>query len=58
MTEEMLDILSKGNFPKNYQDCNNDYDFGEVLKLCGKNITEVQTIRYADGKEEIFSFGK
>lgn len=58
MTEEMLNILSKEDPPKDYKDCNNDYDFCEVLKFCGESTANTHTIRYADGKEETFSFGK
>lgn len=58
MMEEMLKTLQKEDPPKNYQDYNNDYDFSEVLKFCSDNTTSTQTLRYADGKEETFSFGK
>ena len=58
MIEEMLKTLQKEYSPKNYQDYNNEHDFSKVLKFCADNTPSTQTLRYADGKEEIFSFEK
>ncbi len=56
MTNDMLKALCVEEAPKDYKDSNNDYDFSEVLKLCGTKITPANKLRFADGQEKAFSF--
>lgn len=56
MINDMLKAISAEEVPKDYKDSNNDYDFSEVLKLCGTKITPINTLRFADGQEKVFSF--
>lgn len=54
--EGLLNVLSTKNNEQNYENCNNDHDFSEVLKFCGDSKTQAHTIRYANGEEKNFSF--
>lgn len=54
--ENMLKFLSNGDDKKDYKNCNNDYDFSEVLEFCGDTKVHSYKLRYPDGQEKEFSF--
>jgi len=50
----MLDALN--DVEDVYTNNNDDYDFGEVLKLCCEEVTPDRELRCSDGTTRIFSF--
>lgn len=54
----LLEDLSKEEHVENYKDCNDDFNFGEVLDFCNDgNINKHGNIlRYSNGQEKTFSF--
>lgn len=56
--ESMLKSLESFNEDQieNYQNHNDDHDFGIVLEFCGADTVPQHKFRYADGTEEVFSF--
>lgn len=52
--ENLIKSLSMEGKP---EDCNNDFDLGEVIKYCHDDTVTEHKFRYSDGTEKIFSFG-
>lgn len=54
--KSLLEALSDNEEMEQYQDDNDDYDFGKVLEFCSESTLRQHKIRYSDGTIKEISF--
>ena len=56
-TKGMQNFLSGDDKPKEYNNYNNDHDFGKVLQYCNDDSNmQNRELQCSDGQKRIFSF--